>query len=388
MKQLSVLVIDDDVALCDLVRSALELEGIDVLEAHHVVQAERIVVEQVPDAIVLDIGLPGIDGLFYCRRLRESERTSHVPIVVISGSEDTGAHAIAAGATAFVRKPFDLLELLTLLEAAIGVPPFGRAFGPGVSEQLAGERAARLGRLIEVGRQRHELLNQAYRQTVAALAASLEVRGLETSVHADRVTAYAMRLTVEVEPSLIDDPSLEWGFLLHDVGNIGVSDRILLKRGSVKSEDWQNLKQHTTMGERLLGQVPLLAGEGLRVVRSHHERWDGTGYPDGLAALEIPLAARIFSVADALDAMTDRRPYRRPLRWDAALARLRKDAGSQFDPDVVNGLLACEPDLLTIRKRFLEQPASPEWEARDAVPGLAHTLGLGLGAPLLAPAAD
>ena len=100
--------------------------------------------------------------------------------------------------------------------------------------------------------------------------------------------------------------------------------------------------------------MPLLEGEGLRVVRSHHERWDGTGYPDGLVARrEIPLGARIFAVADALDAMTDRRPYRRPLRWEAALARIRKSSGTQFDPDVVDGLVACEPDLIEIRNRFV-----------------------------------
>jgi HD-GYP domain-containing protein (c-di-GMP phosphodiesterase class II) len=107
------------------------------------------------------------------------------------------------------------------------------------------------------------------------------------------------------------------------------------------------------MGEQILQHVPLLEGEGLRVVRSHHERWDGTGYPDGLRCDAIPLGARIFSVADALDAMTDRRPYRRPLRWEAALARIRKGSGTQFDPDVVDGLLACEPDLVDIRNRFL-----------------------------------
>ena len=120
--------------------------------------------------------------------------------------------------------------------------------------------------------------------------------------------------------------------MFHDVGNIGVPDRILLKRGSLKADDWRVLQQHTTIGEQLLRDVPLLEGEGLRVVRSHHERWDGTGYPDGLRGHEIPLGARIFAVADALDAMTDRRPYRRPLRWEAALARIRKERRDAVRP--------------------------------------------------------
>jgi len=305
--------------------------------------------------VILDIGLPGIDGLFFCSRLRENPQTRHLPIIAISGSETNGESALAAGANAFVQKPFDPLELLTLLERTLGVAPLTRVFGPavGVSKEAAKENVAEFRRLMEVGRRQHEGLETAYRQTLAAIAASLEIRGLDTSAHTKRVTAYAMRLTVEVAPALSDDHGLEWGFMFHDIGNIGVPDRILLKRGSLKSDEWRILQQHTVMGEQILQHVPLLEGEGLRVVRSHHERWDGTGYPDGLRCDAIPLGARIFSVADALDAMTDRRPYRRPLRWEAALARIRKGSGTQFDPDVVDGLLACEPDLVDIRNRFL-----------------------------------
>jgi response regulator RpfG family c-di-GMP phosphodiesterase len=353
MNESRVLVIDDDVVLCGLVREALELEGIHVDEAHHVLEADRMLQGRVPDAVVLDIGLPGIDGLFYCSRLREDPATRSIPIIAISGSEHNGASAIAAGATAFVQKPFDPLELLTLLERAIGVTPLTNAFGPGVPAEAATENAAELGRLIEIGRRRHELFDGAYRATLAAIAESLEIRGLDSTAHTRRVTAYAMRLTVEVAPAISDDPGLEWGFMFHDIGNIGIPDRVLLKRGSLRTEDWLCLHEHTTIGERLLRHVPLLAGEGLRVVRSHHERWDGSGYPDKLTGPEIPLGARIFAVADALDAMTDRRPYRRPLRWEAAMARICKGAGTQFDPDVVDGLVACEPDLIEIRNRFL-----------------------------------
>jgi response regulator RpfG family c-di-GMP phosphodiesterase len=342
-----ILVVDDDIALCELVREVLELEGIQVDEAHHVVEADRILLDRVPDAIVLDVGLPGIDGLFYTHRLRENPATRRLPIVVVSGSETNGASAVTAGATAFVQKPFDPLELLTLLERLIGREPLAHAFGPD-------EHADELRRLIDIGRRRHEALDGAYRDALAAIASSLEIRGLDSTAHTRRVTAYAMRLTVEVSPSLTDDPGLEWGFMFHDVGNIGVPDTILFKRGSLRNDEWLLLHQHTTIGERLLANVPLLGGEAIKVVRSHHERWDGSGYPDGLVGRDIPLGARIFTVADALDAMTDRRPYRRPLRWEAAIARIRKAAGTQFDPDVVDGLIACEPDLVEIRRRFAE----------------------------------
>jgi putative two-component system response regulator len=356
MSQPRILVVDDDIALCGLIREALGLEGILVEEAHHVVEADRILLDRVPDAIVLDIGLPGIDGLFYATRLRENPKTARLPIIAISGSAANGASAVSAGATAFVQKPFDPLELLTLLERLIGQEPLVHALGPD-------ENAAELRRLIDIGRRRHELQAGAYREALAAIAGSLELRGLDSSTHTRRVTAYAMRLTVEVDPELTDDFGLEWGFMFHDIGNIGVPDRILMKRGSLRNDEWLVLHQHTTIGEQLLSRVALLDGEGLRVVRSHHERWDGSGYPDGLRGDEIPIGARIFAVADALDAMTDRRPYRRPLRWEAAVARIRKSAGSQFDPDVVDGLIACEPDLVEIRARFADSGVEPSLAA-------------------------
>jgi ribonuclease P protein subunit RPR2 len=159
------------------------------------------------------------------------------------------------------------------------------------------------------------------------------------------VTAYATRLTLEVAPSLLDDPSLEWGFLLHDVGKIGVPDEILLKTGPLTARERCRMEKHAERGERLLAHIPLLNKEGARVVRSHHERWDGNGYPDRLSEESIPLGARIFAVVDSLDAMTDKRPYREPISWDEATAEIHRCAGSQFDPDVVDGFEACEPDL-------------------------------------------
>lgn len=341
-RQLRVLVVDDDELLCELLRTTFELEGIDVDEAHHVIEAERSLAAELPDAIVLDIGLPGVDGLFYTERLRESPRTRALPIVVVSGSEEAGARALAAGARAFVHKPFNPLELLTIVERIAGRSPLEHANADG-GAAATGE----LSRLIEIGHRQHELLNHAYRQTLEALADALETRDFGTSAHSHRVTAYATRLTLEVAPSLVDDPTLEWGFLLHDVGKIGIPDRVLLKRGPLDVRERTCIEQHTLIGEKLVGHVPLLQGEGMRIVRSHHERWDGDGYPDRLTACDIPIGARIFAVADALDAMTDVRPYRSSISWDDAMNELVRNRSRQFDPEVIDALPACEPDLRT-----------------------------------------
>jgi response regulator RpfG family c-di-GMP phosphodiesterase len=335
-----VLVIDDDRLLCELIRTTFELEGFAVDAAHDVIEAEKALADSKPDAILLDIGLPGVDGIFYLERLRETPQTSKLPIVAISGSEEAGRSAKAAGATAFVRKPFSPMDLLALVAKQIRRFPFAPMdAGSGVVD------TADLNRLIDIGRRQHELLNEAYSQTVAVLASALESRDFGTSRHSRRVTAYATRLTLEVAPGLLDDPSLEWGFLLHDVGKIGIPDGILLKPGRLTPPERRRMEQHAEIGERLLAHIPLLNQEGGRVIRSHHERWDGTGYPDHLAEERIPLGARIFAVVDALDAMTDQRPYRSPVGWDAAVEEILNCRGTHFDPDVVDGFEACEPEL-------------------------------------------
>ena len=335
-----VLVIDDDRLLCELVRTTFELEGFEVDTAFDVIEAERVLSNSRPDAVLLDIGLPGIDGIFYLERLRETPQTSRIPIIAISGSEEAGRAARAVGADAFMRKPFSPLELLAL------VTPL---FRPGAAGEIDTTSelvdAADLNRLIEIGRRQHQLLNEAYAQTVAVLASALESRDFGTSQHSRRVTSYATRLTLEVSPRLLDDPSLEWGFLLHDVGKIGIPDGILLKPGRLTATERRRMQEHAELGERLLAHVPLLNQEGARVIRSHHERWDGSGYPDRLTEEGIPLGARIFAVVDSLDAMTDKRPYRVPVSWEAAVEEIRRCRGSQFDPDVVDGFEACEADL-------------------------------------------
>ncbi len=335
-----VLVIDDDRLLCELVRTTFELEGFEVDTAYDVIEAERVLVGKRPDAILLDIGLPGIDGIFYIERLRETPQTSKIPIVAISGSDEAGRAARAVGAEAFLHKPFSPLELIAL------VTPLIRQADPGETDD-GGDvvDVADLNRLIEIGRRQHQLLHEAYAQTVAVLASALESRDFGTSMHSRRVTSYATRLTLEVAPSLLDDPSLEWGFLLHDVGKIGIPDGILLKPGRLTAPERRRMQEHAELGERLLAHVPLLNHEGARVIRSHHERWDGNGYPDRLSEESIPLGARIFAVVDSLDAMTDQRPYRSPVSWEVAVEEIRRCRGLHFDPDVVDGFEACEPDL-------------------------------------------
>jgi HD-GYP domain-containing protein (c-di-GMP phosphodiesterase class II) len=189
------------------------------------------------------------------------------------------------------------------------------------------ERAHRRG--VEEALRR---LEEWYTTTVRALATALELRDDATGEHAGRVTRLALRLAERVAPQLCRDPQLEYGFLLHDVGKLGVPDAVLLKQTPLDEDERRELERHPVLGERILAQIPYLGGLARDVVVAHHERWDGTGYPLGLFGTGIPLAARIFALADAFDAMTHDRPYRLALSIAAALAEIEREAGRHFDP--------------------------------------------------------
>jgi ribonuclease P protein subunit RPR2 len=182
-------------------------------------------------------------------------------------------------------------------------------------------------------------LEEVHEVTVAALAAALELRDDETGGHAQRVTALALELAHAVAPELAADPELRYGFLLHDIGKIGVPDAILLKPMQLTPAEKRQMEFHTTLGEQLISSVPHLQGVAREVIAFHHERWDGTGYPWGLAGEKIPLSARIFSVADAFDAISNDRPYQRASSVDTALEKIGANAGSQFDPHVVEAFV-------------------------------------------------
>jgi ribonuclease P protein subunit RPR2 len=347
---LRVLLVEDDEKLRALLRATFEVADIAVDEAADARAAAARIECARPDIVILDIGLPGLNGLEFCRRLKASPATRGTRIVLLTGGEATEEASRAAGADALLRKPFSPLELLGVVEQlAEGSSQVVFEAEPGrrPDEQLL-LYAQDLRRLREIERGQRLLIQRAYRQTVTALASALESKDTGTKAHSDRVRQYALELAARMEPSLLDDPSVEYGFLLHDIGKIGIPDRILQKEGPLTVEERRLMQTHAVLGEQMLGEVALLQGEGLRVVRCHHERWDGRGYPDKLRAEEIPLGARVFAVADALDAITSRRAYRPARPWDEAVAEIVQESGKQFDPAVVAAFEAEHPRLRRI----------------------------------------
>jgi ribonuclease P protein subunit RPR2 len=349
------LLVDDDAGLRALLRTTFEVFDIDVDEAEHAAAAKRAISLSPPDVVVLDVQMPGMSGLDFCRRLKTDPATDGIAVVILSGSEGGTSHAAEqAGADALIRKPFSPLQLLALVEQLAGSRygvPFRSARSDDPQEQLL-LYARDLRHVLEIEKGQRSLVQSAYRETVAALASALESKDTGTRQHSQRVQHYALELARAVDPKLLEDPSTEYGFLLHDVGKIGIPDRILQKPKPLTQAEERLMQTHTVLGEQVLTGVAFFHGEGLRIVRSHHERWDGAGYPDGLAGTDIPLAARVFAVADTLDAITSDRPYRRARRWVDAGRELVQQSGKQFDPDVVRGFVESEARLRAVRDQL------------------------------------
>jgi ribonuclease P protein subunit RPR2 len=352
-RRLRMLAVDDDAGLLTLLRTTFEIIDLEVEEARDASAAARIIDAAPPDVIVLDIGMPGVDGLTFCRKLKLDPETRDIPVVILTGADgDADATAQEAGADAFLRKPFSPLELLSIVERLAG----GLFEGP--FRLLADERpeeqlllyAHDLRRLLEVERSQRLLLQHAYEETAGALAGALESKDFGTGAHSKRVVRYAKVLARGMNARLLEDPGVDLGFLLHDVGKIAIPDSILQKPGKLTAAERRVMRSHAVLGAQLLADVPVLQGAGLAVIRSHHERWDGSGYPDLLGGEEIPLSARVFAVADALDAMTSDRPYRCAIPWDRAAEEIVGHSGRQFDPDVVSVFSDAEPALREIRE--------------------------------------
>jgi ribonuclease P protein subunit RPR2 len=344
------LLVDDDAGLRALLRATFDAFGVEIDEAENAARATELLDTKIPDAIVLDVRMPGESGIELCRRLKRGARTGSIPIVLLTGSV---AELVAgeAGADAVLLKPFSPLELLAVVERLVGGLhgiPFRAQRVRDDEEQLV-LYARDLRHLLEIERGQRGLLEDAYRDTVVALTSALESKDMGTRAHSQRVQQYAVELSRVLSPELLREPSAEYGFLLHDVGKIGIPDRVLGKPAKLTSSERRLIETHSVLGEQMLGGVSFLRGGCTSIVRSHHERWDGGGYPDGLKGNDIPLGARIFAVADALDAITSDRPYRAAQSWRFARDEIVSGSGTQFDPLVVDAFRKRDKALREIR---------------------------------------
>jgi putative nucleotidyltransferase with HDIG domain len=328
------LVVDDEESICNLLCQKFGQEGFDCRFCLSGEAALALLQSEKFDVIISDLRMPGISGLEFVSKAREI--TPHAAFLVVTGETDvkTGVEAMKEGAADYIVKPFQLQAVSLRVRRALEkrrieleLENYRKRL-----EEMVEERTQQLARALS----RIEL---TYDETLAALGAALDVRDAGTAGHSSRVTRYSIRIAQEMgfAPDVLKD--LTRGAYLHDIGKIGIPDGILLKGNKLTPEERAVMQAHVGIGYRLVSRIAFLTSAA-EIVLAHQERFDGRGYPRGLAGEQIPLGARIFAVADTLDAMTSDRPYRTALTLAEAKREIERESGKQFDPKVVRAFLS------------------------------------------------
>jgi putative two-component system response regulator len=294
----TVLIVEDQRPNLVLMVRLLTDQGYVVHTATDGEQALIAIREHTPDVVLLDVGLPGMDGFEVCRRIKQDPATRLTPVVIVTGMQarEHRIEGINAGADDFVGKPFNIEEL-----------------------------RARVRSLIRLKRYTDDL--ESAEEVIVSLGLTVEARDAYTEGHCERLARYSRTLGAAIGLPDDDLSALQRGAYLHDVGKIGIPDAVLHKPGRLTDAEFELIRQHPIIGDRICGNLRSLRQVRL-IVRHHHERLDGTGYPDGLRGDAVPLLAQIVSIADAYDAITTTRPYRAALPADHAYAELRADVTS------------------------------------------------------------
>ena len=342
-----ILIVDDEVSVREILADGLNVFGFDTVTAGGAAAALEIFRNEHVDLVLSDIEMPEMTGIQLLKKLKEGDR--EIDVIMVTGVVDTetAVNAIRNGASDYVTKPFNLEEVRIVVQRTLENRRLireNRAYQEGL-EKLVDERTAALRETKEEVERLYEELQDSYESTLQAMVTALDIRDNETQGHSLRVVQYAIRIA---ESMKIEEPELGWirrGALLHDIGKIGVPDAILRKPGKLNEEEWIEMRKHPEYGYEMLRHIRFLA-PALDIVLSHQERYDGSGYPQGLKGKDIPLGARIFAVVDCFDAMTSDRPYRAGLTIKAARDEIRKFSGIQFDPDVAGAFLAVPEDIL------------------------------------------
>src|SRR5678815_1087866 len=323
-----ILIVDDEVEITEILADLLS-EEYECLRAASAEEALAHLHGSQFQLVISDITMPGMSGLDMIPHVKQL--SPDTVVVMISGMQtvESAIGALRLGAFDYLMKPFDLRQVEAVVKRALEHHELivAKQRYENHLEELVEQRTAELDRALDS-------LEDAYRSTLRALTAALETRDSETHGHSERVVSYSLRLGREYGLNRDEMKALEFGSLLHDIGKIGVPDLILRKPGKLTDEEWVRMKEHPLHGQQILRGIEFLKGAA-RVVAQHHEKWDGSGYPLGLRQLDIDVCARIFSVADAFDAITSDRVYRRGKSYEAAAEELDEWAGRQFDPKVV-----------------------------------------------------
>ena len=330
-----ILIVEDDRDLVRTLSILMENSGFLVDIAFSGKEAKNLIKRSPPDLILLDLKLPDVDGLSLIEEVKKE--LSETVIIVLTGhsSLDNAIRALRSGASDFFIKPIDIKSLKKATDRCLEEQE--KALENKRLYQEVAEQNIELEKMMKKIKGLNEELAEAYIETIKSLAEALEAKDSYTKRHSDIVADYAKRIAEKMGLPFYEIQKISQSALLHDLGKMAISDGILNKPGTLNEKEWEEIRKHPEKSEEIL--KPLTFITFLPIIRHHHERFDGTGYPDKLSGEEIPLGARILAVADSFEAMTRDRSYRKALSKERAIEELKRCSGGQFDPKVVRAFL-------------------------------------------------
>ena len=335
-----VLVVDDTPANLAVLKETLAPEGYKLAFANTGEKALEIAAQILPDLILLDVMMPGIDGYETCIRLKQDEKTKDIPIIFITAKKETEdiVHGFKVGGIDYVPKPFQQEEICSRVRTHL---------------ELRGLQK----NLEEMVKTRTQQLNDSRMEIVGRLGKAAEYKDNETGMHVIRMSRFSELLARELGKDEAYCELILNASPMHDIGKIGIPDRVLLKPGKLDHDEWKIMQSHTTMGAEILsgGESEIMKLSEV-IALTHQEKWDGSGYPQGLKGEEIPLEARIVAIADVFDALTSIRPYKKAWTVEDAMNLIESESGKHFDPKLVPLFKNILPEIIKIKDEFSDTP--------------------------------
>jgi putative two-component system response regulator len=346
LREAQILIIDDEEISVRLLEETLRKAGYRNITTTNDPQRGITMYRQLkPALVVLDLNMPHTDGFEVMKHLKEIEQGNYLPVIVLSHEENQEIKfkALESGAKDFLNKPYDRIEVVKRIQNLIEV------------RMLHTEIRNQNKLLEDKVKERTQELYDTQLDVIQRLARAIEYRDSETGLHIVRMSHYASCLAAKAGLSLSDCELILTASPLHDIGKIGIPDSILRKPGRLTPEEWAIMKTHTTIGGELLsGSKSKFLMMAKEIALTHHERWDGSGYPQGLKGEEIPMVGRICGLSDVFDALLSQRPYKRAWGFDETLEEIKKGSGFHFDPKLVDSFLDILPQVMQIREKYLD----------------------------------